>query len=151
MSGTLRSRIASEDGFTLAELLVVILVMGILAAMAIPTFLAQRSKGYDASAKTDARNMYSHVESCFTTELTYVNCDTSAELNPTGAPSGLAWGSAAGQVEVLSSPAATSNSYTVVAHSKSTYNFTLAKAASGLISRTCSNPGKGACATNGSW
>ena len=50
MSGKLRSRVTSEDGFTLAELLVVILVIGILAAMAIPTFLAQRSKGYDASA-----------------------------------------------------------------------------------------------------
>ena len=41
--------------------------------------------------------------------------------------------------------------YTVVAHSKSTYNFTVTKASTGLVSRTCSNPGKGACATNGSW
>ena len=151
MSARIRSRFTAEDGFTLAELLVVILVIGILAAMAIPTFLAQRSKGYDASAKTDARNMYSQVESCFTTELTYVSCDSNSELNPTGAPSGLTWGSAAGQVEVLASPAATSNSYTIVAHSKSTYNYTLSKASSGLISRTCSNPGKGACATNSSW
>ena len=61
MSSRIRSRFTAEDGFTLAELLVVILVIGILAAMAIPTFLAQRSKGYDASAKTDARNMYSQV------------------------------------------------------------------------------------------
>ena len=80
-----------------------------------------------------------------------MSCDTNAELNPAGAPSGLAWGSTAGQVEVLASPAATSNSYTIVAHSKSTYNFTITKASTGVISRTCSNPGKGACATNGSW
>ena len=151
MSARIRSRFTEEDGFTLAELLVVILVIGILAAMALPTFLAQRSKGQDAAAKTDARNMVSHVESCFTTELSYANCDTSAELNPAGQPSGLTWGSAAGQVEVTAAAAPPTNTYTIVAHSKSTYNFTMTKASTGLISRTCSNPGKGACATNGSW
>ena len=46
-----------DEGFTLIELLVVIVIIGILAGIAIPVFLSQRSKGYDASAKSDLRNL----------------------------------------------------------------------------------------------
>jgi type IV pilus assembly protein PilA len=56
MNARIRRTAEDQDGFTLIELLVVIIIIGILAAIAIPVFLSQRKKGYDAQAKSDARN-----------------------------------------------------------------------------------------------
>lgn len=65
MLSTYRERRA-EEGFTLIELLVVIIIIGILAAIAIPTFLSQREKGWEAAVKSDLRNAAVSQESYFT-------------------------------------------------------------------------------------
>ena len=95
----LRERIHNgQEGFTLIELLVVILIIGILAAIALPAFLGQRAKGQDSEAKSNVRNLVSHMESCFTTEESYADCDAS---NTDIASSGIEIGSGPGEVADL--------------------------------------------------
>jgi type II secretion system protein G len=60
-----------EEGFTLIELLVVMIIIGILAAIAIPVFLSQRQKGYDASVKSDMRTIANELESYNTDQQAY--------------------------------------------------------------------------------
>ena len=51
-------RCNNQKGFTLIELMIVIAIIGILAAIAIPNFLSYREKGYNAQALSDAKNFY---------------------------------------------------------------------------------------------
>jgi prepilin-type N-terminal cleavage/methylation domain-containing protein len=60
-----------DKGFTLIELLVVIIIIGILAAIAIPMFLNQKRRGYDASLKSDLRNAANAMETYYTETDSY--------------------------------------------------------------------------------
>ncbi|MBW1704666.1 MAG: prepilin-type N-terminal cleavage/methylation domain-containing protein [Deltaproteobacteria bacterium] len=67
-----------ESGFTLIELMIVIAIIGILAAIAIPQFSAYRTRSYNSAAQADLRNAATAQEAYFVDENTY--CATSGTL-----------------------------------------------------------------------
>src|ERR1700712_1556947 len=72
----LRIRGSDQSGFTLVELLVVMLILGILAAIAIPAFFSQRDKAKDTDAKAQLNTAQTAMETCATDNNgSYVLCD----------------------------------------------------------------------------
>ena len=88
-----------------------ILIIGILAAIALPAFLQQQLKGQDSRAKSNARNMVSQIAACYEEVDGYVGC--AARLTP--AETGLPVGPGAGNVQIT---AESPLGYTIVAISK---------------------------------
>jgi len=143
----LRERSNGEGGFTLVELLVVMLILGLLAAIAIPSFFNQRDKAKDADAKAGVRTAQTAIESYATDNGGSYLAATAADLE--------AIESTLTDVDLQDPTGLADDAYTVTVIAEDTENeFSITRASGGDVSYTCvvGAPGKQAgCPTGGNW
>ena len=65
------SGVRDERGFTLIELMTVVLIIGVLVVIALPTFLGARTQAYDRAVQSDIRNAFAAEKAYYTDTLTY--------------------------------------------------------------------------------
>jgi type IV pilus assembly protein PilA len=136
---------AEQAGFTMIELLVVILIIGLLAEIAIPSFLGQTSKSRDAVAKSYLFTAETTIETYRTDHGSVCGADVAAlqSIEPTLAGANLLTVStcSGGQDYALS----------VSSTSSPTTTFTLSDSTGGLVGRSCSPAGQSGCRADGTW
>jgi type IV pilus assembly protein PilA len=145
----LRERSGSESGFTLVELLVVMLILGLLAAIAIPSFFNQRDKAKDADAKEAVRTAQTALETYATDNDGFYN----------GGPDGTAPDAdALVNIEpslgnaTISDVTTGDKSYSVTVDSEvDGQSFTISRADTGILDSECTVHETAGCPSDGNW
>jgi type IV pilus assembly protein PilA len=139
-------RTRAEHGFTLVEVLVVVLIIATLAAIAIPAFLNQRARAQDADAKTSVATAAKAMEIWRTEHDSFapVTPATLADIEPS-----------LGHAASLAIVDATADTYEIVVASRSGGGgggpFRIKRTANGATERLCDGRGRGACSDDGTW
>jgi type IV pilus assembly protein PilA len=140
----IRERIREERGFTLTELLIVVLVVCILAAIAIPGFVGQQEKAKDAQAKSAVRNAAMAMEAFYTDGGTYAGADkaTLKAIEPS-----------LNEVDDADMTVVPSDldGYTLAVKQAETGNEFAIANVGGVRARACTVNSKGGCPADGYW